>query len=91
MAKKKKKERRIPFCQQRGWKTLCARFRKFLNNETGPQGGLTYLEWTELRVLAARKFIEQEGLKKDKGDALINHVPICQMRGKRKCIACVEI
>jgi hypothetical protein len=86
----KKHKKVVPFCRRRGWKTLCRRFRKHLNEKV-PRGDLSFLEWTELRVQAAKEFIKVEGIEKEKGDALIGHVPPSKMRGMRKCMACLEV
>ena len=91
MGRKKKVKGPEPHCRRRGWPTLCRRFRKFLNEDTGPCPEGEFLEWSKKRVASAKKFIEQEGLEDGKANALINHVNICKMRGTRKCMACLDI
>ena len=80
------------YCLERGWKTLCKRFRAFLNHKSGPppDDPGERLRWGERRAEFAREFIRQEDIPKYKGNALIEHVGVTKTRGYRPCFKCMD-
>ena len=74
------------YCLDRGWKSLCRRFRAHLN--TLPQSE-DFEKWMYARIALAHEFFEKERIPRAMQGALVDHVPITKMRGYRKCLKCM--
>ena len=81
---------RRAYCLERGWKTLCRNFRRFMNKKAGgpPENSNLYQEWMQSRITAAKEFIRENDIQKFQASELIAHVGILKMRGYRRCMRC---
>lgn len=77
-------------CNQRGFPALCARFRAFINSASRPreEGEDIMGPWGDMRLRVARTFVAVEGIDGETFNALVQHVPIFQNRGRRTCAKC---
>jgi len=77
-------------CNERGFPSLCTRFRAFLNEASRPRGdGESIMgNWGDMRLRVARTFKAVENLDDRTFDTLVTHVPIFQNRGRRHCAKC---
>jgi hypothetical protein len=83
-----------PVCLRYGWKALCNRFRKYLNDKSGPKPDDSgeRLRWIDRRAKLADEFFKAEEIDPASHLAheVCHHTPVIQERGRRRCLRCLE-